>query len=201
MLFTATAQSQVAPPTTRKVDQQLALPRDFASIQLVRLGDDPGIACACPVGLGMVAYTAKHVTSRAPNIWIDPLDLTVKGAVRVATEDPILDLATVARVGDGGTEFFPHPHQIAKHPPYAGEEIIVDGAMDYIPTRWYGRVVALKGGLLFLDVSGWPGTSGGCVISLKTGEVYAIVNGPTVDSNEMGFERALLRTTPIWGRK
>lgn len=179
---------------------ELQLPSNFATV--VVLNTKGGGGSACPVGVGAFAYTAKHVTQPAedyttPTFWIDPLDRDRKQyPLRVIYEDKKLDLAKVAPAGNG--VFFPHPRRIASHPPYAGEEVEVYGIYEDRPAVYKGgHVLNLdSAGRLVVDGSAFYGTSGGCICSLKTGEVYAIF----VSFNEVEGTRPFLLGIPIWGR-
>jgi hypothetical protein len=113
---------------------------------------------------------------------------------RVVSREADRDLAIVQPV-EG---LFPHPAPIAKRAPIIGEEVIIDGLIDDgRATQFYGRVVQTdQTGELIIFAPVWWGSSGGCIKSLKTGEVYAIVSHTTPHIEMPKF----LMGVPIWGR-
>lgn len=160
-----------------------------------------GAGMACPVGVGAVAYTANHVVE-ATHVWTDPQTGTpfTWKEFRVMKTDPAHDLATIAPTDEGdGIGLFPHPiPEVSKSAPAVGEAVEIYGMWHNLPVIWHGWVLGVDGdGDLIIDSNGFPGTSGGCVVSLQSGKLLAII----VVAVEENGARMMMGAKPVWGRK
>lgn len=180
----------------------LPTPSSFRSIVIWNEKTGDG-GSACPVGVGAIAYTAKHVTDDLPDVWYDPVTKR-HGHVRVSATDKVRDFAIVQPAEDG--ELFPHPSEIAKHAPETGEALLWDGLVDgRFAVRLHGWAMvlnAMNDGELWVDGEAIPGLSGGCVASsLPNGPIYAILLGNVYSTEPHPTWRPRMRAEPIWGRR
>lgn len=181
----------------------LELPRSYGALNLwSTTPGQTGNGSACPMGVGAQAFTAAHVAMHNPDLWVDPLDLTQHGGVVVVWKDEKTDLAIIIPASSDAQRLFPHPLTIAKHAPKGGEDLIIYGMLEHYPAVFYGKAITmLEDGELQVDGTAWPGSSGGCVCSLKTNELYAILLGTRITSGDyLGMQRPTLRAIPVWGR-
>jgi hypothetical protein len=100
---------------------------------------------------------------------------------------------------DEKAALFPHPIQeVSKVPPLVGEAVEIYGMWHNLSVIWHGWVLGIDGdGDLIIDSNGYPGTSGGCVVSLQSGKLLAIIS---VGVEENGA-RLMMGAKPVWGRK
>lgn len=198
ILTTLLALTLTFAPVHLKGQESIPLPPTWKGLVIFNPAP-PGMGgCACPIGVGSWALTAKHVIADNPSLWFDPLSKDNPQGLRIAWTDPKLDIGAVSRDDD---KLFPHPVQVAKHPPFSGDEVTIYGIFNHKSVVYHGHILTIDfDGLLGIDSMGDFGTSGGCVILDRTGELIGIASQLGID-----FDKPMVRpavwAVPVWGLK